>query len=230
MILFGRDHFIFRTPEAVANDLEKLYKKGIKKISLTHDLKLFGDNYYKKLFSIIKAKKINIGINLGCCQLPSKEFFIDVINTFNLKNTQVNMAPYTGDEEVRRLNGKNFSNSDLIDLLQFMAENLVKVHMQYALNVNNEKADSFKKTLVQIQDIFKFYPKYLLTIFCDRVFLDPLAPYRDHIKCKLNSFMDYYHYCKNNDETYVGYSDQSTKNLNEKIRMYKQFQKKLIEN
>lgn len=226
-VLFGRDSVISRAPAAVANDMEKLVKQGVRQVSPTLDLEMFPGNYYKELFSIIKSRAIRIGLSVGCCQLPGKEFISALKNTFDPQNTQVNISVYTGDEVVRVQSGEKFSDAELLEVLEFMSQNEIRVHLLYALNTNGEKENSFEKTLKQIEDIAGFYPKDLLTIFCDRVFLDPLAPYREHLHCNLDSFMDYYRVFEKNDERDVGYVDYGTRYLDDKLNRFRELQEKL---
>ena len=224
--LFGREKIHIRSMEAVANNIEKLFIRGVQVICPTHDFEMFGTNYYRGLFSQIRDKGIKPGLYLECFQIPSNGFLLDIRSTFEPNYTIIEVSPLTGDEEVRKLNGKNFSNDELFRLIDYMAENNMRLELYYSLNLPGESSETFDKTLEQMEYIIKAYPSKLLKIICKRVVIDPLAPMRETkygVKPSLNTFIDYYDYCKSGDETYVGYFDSSTEDLSERFNRYEDF-------
>lgn len=228
--LFGREKIIRRTPEALANDIEKLLQKGVKVINPTHDFEMLGNAYYEKLFSLIRSKGIKPGLYLECFQLPSDEFLSEIFKTFDPKHTIIELSILSADEDVRYTNGKLFSNKEFFKTLDLLASNNIFIHIYYSLNLALDKKDSFEKTLYQIESILKSYPTTLFNIACRRVVLDPLAPMRGqkyNTASLLNSFMDYYNYCKSGDEEYIGYSDNFSSYLIKRTVQYEDFKKKM---
>jgi radical SAM superfamily enzyme YgiQ (UPF0313 family) len=221
------NRFTFKTAQAVAEDIERLSKKKVRLFYPSHGIEMFAESYYKELFTLIRSKKLDVGISIPCCQLPSREILSELKRTFAPDLTQIILAPYTGDESVRILNGRKFNNKELFDLLEFMAREEIQVRLLYAQNVNYEKAESFDMTLEQIERIAGFYPGQFLTVVCERIYLDPLAPYRDHIDSTMHSFMDCYDYCKKNDEQYLGYSDGIPRDLDERVNRFKCLKERL---
>jgi radical SAM superfamily enzyme YgiQ (UPF0313 family) len=227
-IFYGRaNRFTYKTVQAVAMDIERLVQKKVKLFYPSHGFEMFPENYYRELFSILRAKKFEMGMSIPCCQLPPRKILIDMKNTFVPGLTQIILAPYTGDESVRKLNGRQFSNKELFELLEFMAREEIQVRLLYAQNVNYEKPDSFDLTLEQIERIAGFYPGQLLTVVCERIYLDPLAPYRDHIDSTLNTFKDCYDYCKNNDKNDLGYADGIPRNLDDRLNRFDSLRERL---
>lgn len=231
-ILFGRTNMLIRSIESIAHDMKSLSEKGVQVICPTHDFEMFGKDFYEELFSLVRFNDVNAGLYMECFQLPSIQYIMDIKNTFNPQFTSIEISPLTGDEKVRKINGKNFSNEEFFELLNSMSKNKIKVEIYYSLNLANESNESFDKTLKQIEQIVNFYPLHLLKIICRRVVLDPLAPMREekyNIKSALNTFQDYYNYCKSGNEVFTGYSDNANDYLNRKIEKYEQFKLRLVE-
>jgi hypothetical protein len=195
----------------------------------THGFQMLDDTYYRELFAMIRSKKYDIGILVPCCQLPSHEFLMDLKKTFNKEMTHVLIAPYTGDEEVRKLNdGRQFTNNELLDLLKFMSGNKIKARLFYAQNVHNENPHSFDLTIRQIEEAAAFYPHDFLSVVCEKIYLEPLAPIiAEGIDSRINSFMDCYHYCRKDDESDPGYSDNSTPYLDERLKRFTDLRNRL---
>ena len=53
----------------------------------------------------------------------------------------------TGSEEVRRLNGKQYSNQKLFAILDVMVEKQVPLYVYYSFNLPREDAKAFRQTL-----------------------------------------------------------------------------------
>lgn len=226
MALFGRKNIISRTPVALADDIEKLLKKGVKVINPTHDFEMFGKKYYEELFSTIRSRGMKPGLYLECFQLPSEEFLFEVFKTFDPKLTIIELSLLSADEDVRYENGKFFLNKELYRILDLLANNEVFIHIYYSLNLALDKKTSFDKTISQIEGILKSYPTNLFNIACRRVVLDPLAPMRGekyNITPILNSFIDYYNYCKSENDEYIGYNDNTSSFLLDRVTKYEEF-------
>lgn len=229
-ILFGRTTIIKRTPEVVANDIKKLSDYGVDVICPTHDFQMFGAKYFEELFSKVRALRLSIGLYLESFSLPSKNYLLDIMDTFNLNKSIIIISPLTGDETLRKKNGKYFSNSELYNFLQFATENNINVQLYYSMNIPGEDNKTFEKTLNQMEYIFKNYKVKLNMMTCQIVVLDPLAPARSILPINntyLNSFLDYYNYCKSTDPYFTGYLDKNCPSIKLKTQQYKLFLRKM---
>lgn len=230
-VLFGRENIVVRSPEIVANDIELLTSEGVKIISPTHDFTMLGENYYKALFNKLKERGVRVGLYLECFQLPSKEILLDIKETFDTRLTRVEISPLTGDEAIRKENGKLFSNTNLYEILDFMVGNNINIEIYYSMNLANEDSTTFARTLNQMKDIIVRYGHTSLRLICRRVVLDPLAPMRDdkyNICSHLNKFLDYYNYCKSGDNKYTGYEDKHSDNMSERFSLYDKFKEEML--
>ena len=228
--LFGRKNVISRSENKVAEDIEKLYEDGVQLICPTHDFQILGKKYYKKLFALIRAKNIKPEIYMECFQLPSEDFILELKNTFEPSSIRLAITPLSGDEEVRSVNGKNFTNNEFIKMLNFLLKEDINVELYYSLNLPRENKESFKKTLEQMNYISQKFPNKFVTIKCEKVMIDPLAPMRESndIIFEINTFMDYYNYCKLDDDSNIlGYTDKNTFELENRINKVKIWRKQI---
>nr|WP_314464355.1 radical SAM protein [uncultured Clostridium sp.] len=228
--LFGRKCMMVRSPGKIAEDIEKLHNKGIQLICPTHDFQMFGKKFYKKLFLLLRERNVKAGLYLECFQLPEIDFLAELIDTFDRNRLRIAITLLSGDEEVRRANGKNFNNEDFFKSLNYAYENGIKTELFYSTNLPGEKAETFEKTISQMDKIAENYYFKDVIVRCEKVVLDPLAPMRNKeydLKIEMNTFLDYYEYCKlDGDSSFTGYSDQGSNDLVLKEKKLNDFKKR----
>jgi hypothetical protein len=113
----------------------------------------------------------------------------------------VALSPLSGNERVRRLNGKHYSNDQLFDVLEVLARKRFYLFVYFSLNLPGETNETFEETIELAQSIYEFYPPSLLKILNTVHTLDPLSPMNLYpekygIQTSMSSFMDFYHYCR----------------------------------
>lgn len=223
--LFGRCHILLRSARNVAQDFIRLTQRGIQRISPSHDFIMFGREYYREIFAGIRESGLRPGMYLECFQLPTREYIDDIAATFDLKNLVLVISPITGNEQLRRENGKYFSNDDFYGILDYMRQKGVTVQLYYTMNPAGETAGQFADTVFQMQYLRLKYRFTRNNLFYQRVILDPLAGMRDHpaVQAQYNTFLDYYRYCqmpydRNNPE--VGFTDGGQLPAAEKMAKY----------
>ena len=59
----------YRSPEKVASDIIAFYNSGVEVVRVSHDLEMFGKNYYEEIFKILRDNNVKIGFNYDCFQL-----------------------------------------------------------------------------------------------------------------------------------------------------------------
>jgi hypothetical protein len=182
-----------------------LEQAGYVQASLTYDIAELGDDYWKTLFSQIRSRGIQIGLYNEFFQMPSEEFIEDLTRTVPQEHSCVAVSPLSGDERVRRLNGKHYNNDQLFDLLEYLQRHRMNLFVYFSLNLPGETTQTFLKTVELAKEIFYFYPKSLLKIINSAHTIDPLSPMNEHsdkfgVKSTMKSFMDFYHYCEATQE------------------------------
>lgn len=223
--LFHRCNVLTRSPERVASDFCQLTEMGISRVSPSHDFQMLGKDYYQKVFSQIRKANVKPGMYLECFQLPTKEYIDDIARTFDKKNLILVISPISGNEILRRENGKFFTNEALVDMVAYAMAKGIVVQLYYTLNIVGETRQQFMDTYIQMKYLHILLGLGRKSILYQRVVIDPLAGMRkmEGIEVKYNDFMDYYHYCLLADEekySATGFEDRGEVPLMEKIRMY----------
>lgn len=198
-LIFGKQKFILRTPEKVISDIKYLFTKGVKRYLIVGDLVMAGRNYWKLFFTELQKENIKPGLFNDVFQLPDEEFIKEFSKTVDKKNSQLIFSPLSGDEDVRRCNGKLFSNSDILNCLKICNEEKLKVDIYFQVYLPHETEITFNNTINLVKEMTKICSPELLRVNCMPVKLDPSAPMRLNsnkfkIKHNLMDFKSYYHY------------------------------------
>lgn len=222
--LFRRCNILLRSPEKVAMDFKRLADDGITYISPSHDFQMFGKAYYRKVFAQIRKLGIRPGLYLECFQLPTRDFLEDVLQTFDPAMTDIVLSPISGNEELRRINGKMFSNEELFETLAFLIANKLPMQLYYTENLIGETEEQFLETYFQIRYVHDVLGLRKKNLFYQRVVMDPLAGMREfpNTNVTLNTFMDYYRYCQipTGNIDYTGFTDNGQMPVEQKRAMF----------
>lgn len=222
--LFKRCNVLTASPEKVADDFERLEKMGTLRVSPTHDFQMFGKEYYSKVFAEIRKRNIKPGLYLECFQLPTKAFIDDIMNTFDKRRIVLVISPISGNEELRRMNGKLFTNDAFYKCVKYILDNGIPLQLYYTLNIVGETRKQFEDTFSQMTLLRHMLNLQKNNIFYQRVVLDPLAPMRKFkgIEAEYNTFMDYYNYCQSNKPNYelTGFEDNGEVSNEEKLEKF----------
>jgi hypothetical protein len=222
--LFNRCNVLLRSPEKVAEDFERLEKMGICHVSVSHDLQMFGKEYYKAVFAKIREKGIRPGLYLECFQLPTKEYIDEIMATFDRRRTLLAISPISGNEQLRKENGKHFSNEQLRETVVYLQAQKIPVQLYYTINPVGETEAQFYDTYSQILYFRLEHGLKKNQLFYQRIVLDPLAPMRklEGFQSHFNSFLDYYHHYREakRDDDITGFDDGGELSIGEKKKMY----------
>lgn len=199
--LAGREGFVLRSVERTVEDVVRLKANRVHQVSLALDPSVIGPQYWKPLFSQLSDRKVKVGLYNEFFQLPTDELLEALLTVADLAHTEIALSPLSGDERVRRLNGKPFSNKRLSRVLATLAERRVPVFVYFSLNLPGETSASFRETLGLAQQIGGDYPPSLLRMINTCHTMDPLSPMSQTpskygIRPDYRSFADYYAYCQ----------------------------------
>ena len=197
----GRTGLVLRSAEKAAEDIQRLAKKGIDQVSLNLDPAILSPEYWRALFATMRRLGVQIGINNEHFQLPSREFVEDFCETADIGRSELALSLLTGSEKVRRLNGKQYSNQKLFEILEVMKEKRVPLYVYFSFNLPGEAGKAFRQTLRVARRIRSVYPPDLLKMINMAHTLDPCSPMsreprRYAIDIGLRNFKDYYKYCE----------------------------------
>ena len=200
-IISGRQSIMLRSPERVADDIEVLRARGIDQVSLSHDPAILGEAYWKALLGELSRRRVRIGFYYEAFQLPGEDFIEAFAECADLQHSQIALSLLSGDENVRRLNGKQYSNHELFDTLKTLRRHRLPLAIYYSFNLPGQDEGALRKTLFVTQRLEHLYPRPLLMVYNQPHTLDPCSPMGRHpedfgIKIEYRSFQDYFDYCR----------------------------------
>lgn len=200
--LAGRIGLVERSPEKVVQELARLRKTGVVQASLSYDIAELGEAYWQEFFRRMRDEDVKIGLYNEFFQIPQASFINDFARTAVMPFSCVALSPLSGNERVRRLNGKHFSNSQLFDTLDQLAERKSFLFIYFSLNLPGETNETLQETVQLAREIYDFYPSKYLKILNTAHTVDPLSPMALHpdkygVKISMSTFKDFYEYCVN---------------------------------
>ncbi|MFO7905140.1 MAG: radical SAM protein [Pirellulaceae bacterium] len=198
--LARRKGFVLRSPERVVRDLQRLCRKGIDQGAFNLDIASLGNSYWAPLFHGMCEREVKIGIYNEFWGIPGKNFIEQMLRSVEISASRVAFSPLSGDETVRSLNGKDFKNEELLEILSLLQQRDMQVVIYFSLNLPGEDEETFENTLELAQKIYENYPSELLDILNMCHTLDPLSPMstdpdRYGVQVNMTTFKDYYQYC-----------------------------------
>ena len=199
--LAGRDGYVLRSPEGVVDDIERLKGQGIDQLALSLDPATFKPVWWQTLFRLMQERRLKIGLYNEFFQLPPKKFLKMFAETADLQHTEVAISPLSGDEKVRRRNGKFYTNDRFLGMLRSLKRFEIPIFVYFSLNLPGETPQTFQKTLKLAAQINQLYPPHLLRMLNPCHTLDPLSPMLRRpdmfdIDVQYTTFQDYYTYCR----------------------------------
>jgi hypothetical protein len=197
----GRNGIVIRSPQQMVLDLKKLESLGIHQASFSYDLAELGKEYWQVFLDGFQQAEIHIGIYNEFFQNPSLEFIDRLAQSADMEHTCVALSPLSGNERVRRINGKHFSNNQLLDTLDRLRKHNFNIFVYFSLNLPGETENTFSETLDLARLVFDSYPSHLLKILNTNHTVDPLSPMNERsekygVEATFKTFQDYYDYCR----------------------------------
>ena len=199
--LAGRVGLVVRSPDKVVEDLVRLRQLGVMQASISWDLAELGQDYWQAVFDGMRREKLKIGLYNEFFQMPDLEFVKALAEVGDPEHSAVAITPLSGNERVRRLNGKHYSTEELFDLLEILSRYKMYLLIYFSLNLPGETRQVFAETVDLAKEIYDFYPKSYLKILNTVHTIDPLSPMNVNagkfgLSSHMMTFMDYYAYCR----------------------------------
>ena len=200
-MLAGRMGLVTRSPQKLADDMVKLSKAGVIQASMSYDIAEMGEDYWREFFSLLRNSGAKISIYNEFFQNPEPAFIDDFARSVEMNHSSVVLSPLSGNERVRRLNGKHYSNVALFDTLEYLSRYNIYLLVYFSLNLPGETNETFQETLNLARDVYDFYPTEYLRILNTVHTIDPFSPMnlfpdKFGIESSMKSFMDFYNYCR----------------------------------
>jgi len=210
--LAGREGIVPRSPEAVVDEIERLAAQGVVQVSLSYDIAELGEDYWRALFGLLRRRGIKIGLYNECFQLPSPAFVRQFGRVADPAHSCLAFSPLSGSEQVRRLNGKIFTNGELINVLDAVMLQGIFALIYFSLNLPGETDQTLVESVALARELCALYPEERIRIMNSCHTLDPLSPMAVHpekfaIEATMRSFADWYGYCR---DTQLGGAEART--------------------
>jgi hypothetical protein len=149
----------------------------------------------------MRKANVNIGLYNEFFQLPQEDFIHDLAHTVDMTHSCVAISALVGNERVRRLNGKHYSNERLFEILDTLSQHNFYIFVYFSLNLPGETNETFQETIQLAKAIYDFYPKKQLKMLNTVHTIDPVSPmnmFADKfgVVSSMTTFMDFYNYCR----------------------------------
>lgn len=199
--LAARKGYVMRAPDAVVSDVERLARAGYRQVSLSLDIATFPAKWWRAFFEGLRQRRVKIGMYNEFFQLPSQAFIQQFGETVDLDHTEVAISPLSGNEEVRQLNGKHYSNQRFLTMLEHLKVFRIPIFVYFSLNLPGETVLTFRETLNLAKQVGGAYPQDRLRMLNPCHTIDPMSPMSRwpgnfKIYVEYSTFRDYYEYCR----------------------------------
>jgi hypothetical protein len=175
--LWGRERMIVRSPVAVANDVVRLGKTGVKAVHLTHDLLLLGEQFWEPFFDTVRSSGVTLGLgNESWGPLPDQRFIDAWSATFDLATSYLALSPTSAWSGLRRFASRGTEDEKFFSVLNLLAKARFPLHVFFLLNLPGETVRTLERTMGMAQTIITSYPRELLRIEAQTAPIDPASP------------------------------------------------------
>jgi radical SAM superfamily enzyme YgiQ (UPF0313 family) len=199
--LAGRKGIVARSAAAMLDDLRRLNEMGVHQACFSFDIAEMGEAYWRELLGGLAVHGPRMGLYNELFQMPPPEFVDAFARAADMQHSSLALSPLSGSEEVRRRNGKYFSNQELFELLTVLNMYNVPLLVYFSLNLPGEDEATMQESIELAKRIYGFYPSSLLKILTSCHTIDPLAPMnvdpaKYRVGVDMTTFEDYYDYCR----------------------------------
>ena len=175
---------MIRSPEKILADLAFLKEQGIQSIFLFQDIRMGGKKYVRNFISNFQKEKLDF-------ELLSLELFSPADNDFIQKIKRIGVpivleiAPEAGNNDVRKVSGRQYSNPDLFTTLKLTRRAEIPISVFFLLGLGKETNSTINETLNICERIFRFDrevrakddhtqgPKWIKPMLGPMIVLDP---------------------------------------------------------
>jgi hypothetical protein len=132
--------------------------------------------------------------------MPDPAFIEAYAEVADITHSCIALSPLSGNVEVRRINGKFFSEEEFFDTLDLLQMYSFPIFVYFSLNLLGEDEKTIHESIDLAERVYQFYPASLLKIINSLHTLDPLSPLsvtpeKYDVEKTMYTFKDYYDYC-----------------------------------
>jgi len=113
---FGRQRPAFRSPQKIAEDLQKLSEQGVQLVFLSQDPRIGGRTYWRELLSTLQEERIQLKQLTMELFGPADEEYLRELAKIGVK-IALTISPESGVDRVRMEHGRNYTNEELLETI-----------------------------------------------------------------------------------------------------------------
>jgi B12-binding domain/radical SAM domain protein len=151
----------FRSPEKIITDMHKLNEQGIHIIGLYQDPRMGGKEYWKTLMAGLRKEKLDIELLTLDIFSPVDEEFVREVATIG-KQVTLYICPDSGDYNIRRAQGRYYSNDDLLKTVKLCHKYHIPVTTFFSVGLPGETPETIKETMDLCERLYQMDRSSLL--------------------------------------------------------------------
>lgn len=141
----GMERPAFRSPRKIVEDIQRLNQQGIRFLGLYQDPRMGGEKYWKELMAALRREKLDIeGLSMDLFT-PADEEFIREVATIG-KQVILYICPDSGAYDVRRSQGRCYSNENLLSTVNLCHRYHIAVQVFFSVGLAGETHETIGET------------------------------------------------------------------------------------
>jgi radical SAM superfamily enzyme YgiQ (UPF0313 family) len=141
----GRQKPAFRSPKKITDDIRKLNKQGITQIGLYQDPRMGGKKYWKELIAALHSEDLEMERLSVDLLTTADEEFIKELSTIRTELI-LYMCPDSGSEEVRKLQGRKYSDKDILNTIKLCHKYHMPVVVFFSIGLCGDNKEIMEET------------------------------------------------------------------------------------
>jgi B12-binding domain/radical SAM domain protein len=142
---FGMERPSFRSPRKIVEDIQRLNDQGIRFISLYQDPRMGGEKYWKELMAALRRGKLDIELLSMDLLTTVDDEFVREVATIG-KPVILHICPDSGAYDVRRSQGRCYSNEDLLRTIKLCHRYHILVVVFFSVGLAGETHETIRET------------------------------------------------------------------------------------
>ncbi len=142
---FGMQRPAFRSPEKIVEDLKKLSKQGVQLVLLCQDPRMGGQEYWRKLLTLLQEEKPDLSQLTIEVFGPLDEEFLKELAKIEI-NIVLTISPESGVDKVRGAHGRKYTNEGLLRSIELCKKYNIALGIFSMLALGNDTPETIKIT------------------------------------------------------------------------------------
>jgi B12-binding domain/radical SAM domain protein len=141
----GRKKPAFRSPEKVAEDIQKLSAQGVQFVFLFQDPRMGGKEYWRRLLATLQNTKIKLTQLTMELFGPANEEYIEELSKVGVP-IALSISPESGVDSVRKAHGRNYTNEELFRTIKICKRYGIPIGVFSMIALANDTAKTIRET------------------------------------------------------------------------------------